>query len=96
MNSVRKKKLRVSQKNLDTKLDELSLAEAILKISDLRTEIKELSELKDRERRFSFSEEKEKKTGQLNALQIEQLVEKLEKEKTKLDSAIQSINWKEN
>lgn len=95
INSVRKMKLKIQEENLKTKVGEISLAEAILKIADLRNETKNLAELKDGDRGWALRDEKEHKRPQLNPLQIEELVEKLQKQKTKLDSQIQSVNWKQ-
>lgn len=95
MKSIRLKKARIQKSNLECRLEEESLAEAILRIADLRSEISALSELKEGSRRFSLREENEHKTPQLNPLQIERMAEKLEKEKSRLDSLLQSFNWKQ-
>lgn len=94
--SVRKMKLAIQENNLRTDVGGLRLAEAILKIADLRDEINKLNELKNGDRdHFHFRDEKEKKDAQLNPLQLEALIGQLEAEKAKLDSQIQSVNWKE-
>ncbi|MBU0662853.1 MAG: hypothetical protein ABH854_00935 [Candidatus Diapherotrites archaeon] len=94
--SIRKRKLAIQENNLRTEVGGLRLAEAILKISDLRDEISGLNELRNGDNdHFRFRDEKEKKIAQLNPLQLEELIGQLEAEKAKLDSRIQSVNWKE-
>gem|GEM_PF-6386624 len=91
---VREMKLSIQENNLKTKVGEVTLAEAILQIADLRKEISALSDLKNNP--ASYREEKEIKKPQMNLLQIEKIIAQKENEKTKLDSQIQSINWQDS
>lgn len=93
---IRKLKIRILKTNLETKLngDDISLAEAIIKINDLRSRLSILSNLFEKRSSYSFREKDEiEMVPQLDELKIENEIEKTEIEKTQLDNKIQMTNW---
>jgi hypothetical protein len=96
---IRKLKIRIQRTNLDTEIDgeRINLAEAIIKIGDLRSKIAHLKDLfeKERESWYLSRDKKEKEMiTQLDELEVENEMEKLEIEKVQLDNKIQITNWK--
>lgn len=97
INEIRKLKIRIQKTNLETDLieDKISLAEAIVKVNDIRSKLAQLSNLFERKKSYWFSDKDQKELiPQLNEVEIEEEIEKLEIEKSKLDNKIQMTNWK--
>lgn len=93
---IRKLKIKIQNTNLNTKVagENLVLAEAIIKINDIRAEIEKLGNLFDKKRDFLYREKDEiEKVPLLDELEIEDKIEKLQIEKTQLDNKIQMTNW---
>jgi len=92
---IRKLKTRIQKTNLITKLqgDSLNLAEAILKVNDLRLEIEKLTNLFDKERGIFRSDDKKEMVTKMDELKVEDKIEQLEIEKAQLDNRIQITNW---
>lgn len=93
---IRKLKIRIQKTNLDTIMpgENINLAEAIIKINDLRSKIAQSSNLFNRKETYIFRDKDEKeKISQLNELEVEDEIEKLEIEKVQLDNKIQITNW---
>ncbi|MBD3253187.1 hypothetical protein GF386_05620 [Candidatus Pacearchaeota archaeon] len=96
IDEIRVLKIKIQKTNLNTKIkkDGICLAEAILKINDLRSKIARLSDLFEKPRSYWYKEKEEKEMiSQLDELKIEDEIESLEAEKTKLDNQIQITNW---
>lgn len=93
---IRKLKVKIQKTNLNTKVtgENISLAEAIIKINDLRSKLAHLSSLFEKKEGYLFRDKDEKDmVAQLDELEIEDEIEKLEIEKTQLDNKIQITNW---
>ncbi len=92
---IRKLKIKIQKTNLITKLrgDSLSLAEAILRISDLRLEIDKLTNLFDKERGIFRSDDKKEMVTKMDELKVEDRIEQLGIEKAQLDNKVQITNW---
>lgn len=93
---IRTLKIKIQKTNLTTKIpnEGILLAEAIIKVNDLRAKISNLSRLFEEKRDFLFRDkDKVEKTSQLNQAEIEKEIESLEKEKIDLDNKIQITNW---
>jgi hypothetical protein len=95
---IRKLKVDVQRTNLNTLFENnISLAEAIIKVNDIRSKIAGLSGLFNEKREYSFrlrGKDDIEKVPQLDESKIEEEMENLEAEKTKIDNLIQVINWK--
>ena len=95
---IRKLKIKIQKTNLNTIVDgeNISLAEAIIKVGDIRSKIASLSGLFEKKRDSWLYREKEekKKIAQLDEQKVEDDLEKLENEKSQLDTKIQITNWK--
>ena len=92
---IRTLKIKIQKTNLRTKIigEDISLAEAIIKVNDIRSKLSHLNSLFDeRPSRYSLANEKEK-VAQMDELEVEDLIEKLEIEKAQLDNKIQMTNW---
>lgn len=92
---IRLLKIRIQTTNLHTlvKGEALTLAEAIIKVNDIRKKIANLTTLFE-ERRSYFSDKNEKKrVPQLDELKIEDEIMALERQKVQLDNKIQMTNW---
>ena len=96
IDEIRRLKIRIARTNLDSETsgEKINLAEAIIKVGDIRSKIAHLNSLFER-KRSSWYGEKETKSfvAQLNEAEIENEIEKLEIEKAKLDNKIQITNW---
>ena len=93
---IRELKIKVQKTNLNTLVsgEKITLAEAIVKINDLRSRIAHLSDLFEKKRDFLFRDKDEKGTvAQLDELEVEDQIEKLEIEKVQLDNKILITNW---
>lgn len=94
---IRKLKIKIQKTNLDTKVkdENISLAEALIKIGDLRSQISNLSNLFEKYRDSWLYRDKDKveKIAQLDETKIEKEIESLEAEKVELDNKIQISNW---
>jgi len=91
---IRKLKIKIQETNLKTNLSGESLAEAILKVNDIRSKLSSLSKLfDDKPRSFSLSREDKEYVETIDETEIEDLIEKLEVEKAQLDNTIQVANW---
>ena len=74
--------------------ENITLAEAIIKINDLRSKLANLSNLFEKKRSYLFRDKDEKEmVAQLDEIEIEDELEKLEIEKVQLDNKIQMTNW---
>lgn len=96
MDSIRKLKISIQRTNLETKLTEknITLAEAILKINDLRSTIGHLSKLFEEKSSYLYREKEAKeKVPLLNECEIEEKIKSVEAEKVQLDNLIQVTNW---
>ncbi len=91
---IRKLKIAIQRTNLQTEIkdEEMTLAEAIIKVNDLRSRIKEMSELFEKERSYLYKEEKSM-VAQLDAQDVEDEIQELEADKVQLDNKIQMTNW---
>jgi len=96
IDEIRKLKIKIAKTNLDSGIsgEKINLAEAIIKVGDIRSKIAQLNTLFER-KRSSWYSEKETKTliSQLDESEIEDDIEKLENEKSNLDNRIQLANW---
>jgi len=94
---IRELKVKIQNTNLNTIISEenISLAEAIIKVNDIRSQIGRLSELFEKERRSWLYRDKDevKMVPQLSQTEIEKEIESLEIKKTKIDNKIQITNW---
>jgi hypothetical protein len=82
--------------NLNSEISEgeITLAEAIIKVGDIRSKIAQLSNLFERRRGLWYTEKETRNfLPQLQEAEIEKEIEKLEIEKVKLDNQIQMANW---
>lgn len=93
---IRKLKIKIQETNLNTKAtgENITLAEAIVKVNDLRSKLASLNSLFEKKERYFFRDKDEKEmVAQLDELKIEDEIEKLEIEKAQLDNKIQMTNW---
>jgi len=96
IDEIRRLKIRITKTNLASGIsgEKISLAEAIIKIGDIRSKIAQLNNLFERKRNLWYSEKETKIViAQLNESEIEDEIEKLENEKSNLDNKIQLANW---
>lgn len=96
IDEIRKLKIEIQKTNLNTKVsgENMTLAEALIKVNDLRSKIAQLSDLFERKKDYLFRDKDEKdKVAQLDEIEIEDCIEKLEIEKVQLDNKIQITNW---
>lgn len=96
IDDIRKLKIKIQNTNLNTYVlgENITLAEAILKVNDMRSKISHLSRLFEKEK-YSFFRDKEEKeiVSQLDELEVEDDIERSEIEKVQLDNKIQITNW---
>ncbi len=96
---IRKLKMRVERTNhssvIDTPEGKMAIAEAIICVSDMRSELASLEKLrgKFREERDSWREQKPKKF-QAGQKELLAQIRELEKQKVRMDSFLSSWNWK--
>src|SRR3989344_422249 len=96
INEKRKLKMRIAKTNINSEIsgEKISLAEAIIKVGDIRSKIAHLSNLFERKRSLWCMEKETKNlVPQLDEAEIEEEIEKFEAEKAKLDNKIQMTNW---
>lgn len=96
IDEIRKLKIKIAKTNLASSIsgENINLAEAIIKVGDIRSKIAQLSNLFERKRSIWYSEKETKNLiSQLNESEIEDEIENLENEKSKLDNKIQLTNW---
>lgn len=96
IDEIRILKIKIQNTNLNTKVtgENIKLAEAIIKINDLRSEIGNLSGLFEKKRDIFYREKDNKDmVAQLDELEVEDKIEKLGIEKVQLDNKIQITNW---
>ena len=95
IDNIRTLKIRILKTNLNTKLqgDPISLAEAIIKVGDIRSKLAKLSDLFERKRDWFMEKETKKNIAQISESEIEDEIEKLEIEKGILDNKLQMTNW---
>ena len=94
---IRKLKIKIQESNLAANLEEedIILAEAIIKVNDIRSKISHLSNLfEDKSSRSYRDKDEIEFVSQLDELKIEDEIEKLEIEKVQLDNKIQITNWR--
>ncbi len=95
---IRDLKLQIEFTNNTTHVDfdgeKCSIADLILRIGDLRSELKQLNALTEK-KRFSFLHEDEANqvVRQLNQVELNKEIDKLEAEKDKIDRFLQKTNW---
>ena len=90
-------KIKIQESNLATNLEgeDISLAEAIIKVNDIRSKIAGLSNLFEKKSSWLYRDKDERDMiSQLDELEIEDEIEKLEIEKVQLDNKIQITNWR--
>ena len=96
IDEIRELKIKIAKTNLAFGIsgEKINLAEAIIKVGDIRSKIAQLNNLFER-KKSSWYSERETKTliSQLNESEIEDEIEKLEGEKSNLDNRIQLANW---
>ena len=96
IDDIRKLKIKIQNTNLKTYVpgENITLAEAIIKVNDMRSKISHLSKLFEKEK-YSFFRDKEEKeiVSQLDEIEVEDYMERLEVEKVQLDNKIQITNW---
>jgi hypothetical protein len=94
---IRLSKLKIQEANMKNKLPDydMSIAEAIMKVGDLRSLIAHKSGLIRYSKTLSWDREEAKieYNPQVEEKKIEKELEELSKEKIKLDNAIQKANW---
>ena len=96
IDDIRLLKIKIQNTNLNTKVigENMLLAEAIIKVNDLRSKLSHLSTLFEKKREFLYRDKDEKeKVAQLDELEIEDELQRLEIEKSQLDNKIQITNW---
>lgn len=96
---IRKMKIQVQKTNLSTKVqgDDISVAEAIIKVNDIRSKIAHLSNVFEKKSSWLYRERDQKEmVALLNEQEIEDELEKLEISKVQLDNKIQMTNWTTN
>jgi len=97
VDEIRDLKIKIQNTNLNSSIQDknISLAEAIIKVGDIRSKIASLSNLFEKDR-FSYlyrDREKIEKIPQLNEVEVEKEIAKLVSEKIILDNYIQMANW---
>jgi hypothetical protein len=93
---IRKLKINIQKANFSTKVagEDISLAEAIIKVNDIRSKIAQLSSLFEKKHSsWCFDKDQKELVSQLKESDIEDEIEKLEGEKARLDNKIQMTNW---
>lgn len=93
---IRKLKIQVQKTNLSTKVqgDDISVAEAIIKVNDIRSKIAHLSKVFESKSSWIYRERDQKeRVALLDEQEIEDELEKLEIAKVQLDNKIQMTNW---
>ena len=96
IDAIRKLKIKIQSTNLNTNLDgeDTTIAEAIIKVNDIRSQIAHLSSVFEQKEGFLYrSKDEKEKVAQLDELKIEDTIEKLEIQKVQLDNKIQITNW---
>lgn len=96
IDEIRKLKIKIARTNLASGVsgEKISLAEAIIKVGDIRSKIAQLNNLFERKRSsWGFERETKILISQLDESKIEDDIEKLENEKSNLDNRIQLANW---
>src|SRR3989344_619409 len=82
------------EKGKQAKFDPKKLSEAIIKVNDMRSKISHLSKLFEKEKYYFFRDKEEKEiVSQLDEIEVEDDMERLEIEKVQLDNKIQITNW---
>lgn len=104
LEELRELKLRIQRANLNTFIEwkggKISLAEAILTIGDLRSQLAHFDKLEEDERfgRRSLFDRKTKDEveylPQKSRVELVELKKKIEAEKTALDNLVQNTNWR--
>jgi uncharacterized protein YchJ len=97
IDSIRNLKLQVMQTNMGNMLPDtkMTLAEAIIKVADLRSQIAYKTQLVKYSSRSDFwdTEKKVEFLPQVEEKVLEDELKKLSDEKIKLDNLIQKVNW---
>jgi len=96
IDEIRELKIKIAKTNLASGIsgEKINLAEAIIKVGDIRSKIAQLSNLFERKKSSWYSERETKiLISQLDEYEIEEEIEKLEGEKSNLDNRIQLANW---
>ena len=98
LTEIRKLKIRIQRTNLSTHLkgEGMTLAESIIKVQDLREQIKNLGTLFDDKRDYFFRDKEAKKVAQIDEAKVEDTIQLLELKKAQLDNKIQITNWETN
>lgn len=93
---IRKLKISIQEANMKTKVigEDIILAEAIIKVNDLRSELAQLSTLFEKKKDIWYRNKDDKEmVAHVDEETVENLIEKLEVEKAQLDNKIQMTNW---
>lgn len=93
---IRRLKIQIQKTNLNTKIigENTLLCEAIIEVNDMRSKLSNLSDLFEKKRSWLYRDKDEKNMiTQLDELEIEDEIEKLEINKIQLDNKIQITNW---
>ena len=96
IDEIRKLKIKIQKTNLNTTVngENITLAEAIIKVNDLRSKLAKLGNLFEDKRSYRYRDKDEKEiVAQLDELEIDDEMERLEIEKVQLDNKIQMANW---
>jgi len=92
---IRKLKIQIQKTNVETMLDgKITLAETIIKIGDLRSQIAKLSDIPERESFLSrWDRDKKNYVPTFDEKGLERELERLESEKVLLDNELQKRLW---
>jgi hypothetical protein len=93
---IRALKIKIQKTNLHKKVagENMLIAEAIIKVNDVRSKLAHLTTLFEEKKDYFFRDKEQKeKIAQLDELEIEDEIERLEIEKSQLDNKLQIANW---
>ena len=92
---IRKLKILIQEANLKTRIigEEITLAEAIIKVNDLRSKLSQLQNLFEKKDSWYRSKDEKEMIAHMDETFVEDLIEKIEIEKSQLDNKIQMTNW---
>jgi hypothetical protein len=96
IDEIRILKVKIQNTNINTIVsgEKISLAEVIIKVGDIRSKISILNSLFERKRgSWFFDKDQRELAAKINESDVEDEIERLETEKTRLDNKIQITNW---
>ncbi len=96
---LRRLKLSVTKANMEKNLEnDMSLAEAIIFVGDLRSKIAQMTKASKHPHRdrlfFDIEDKRIEYEPQIHPQEMEKKIQELEAKKTKLDAELQKANWK--